>query len=260
MGSMREGCDIKKGAALDHDAPTEAEQQRAREQQQKEQRKEQMHQREEDRRAGKDAKAAVKQRDEERRIQEIAAQAAERAGAGGAESDEAAAAGRRGRGHARRRRGLRQDVDQNLGEGSPTRFFRAEDRWDDDHPTRPFAPDELKTMLDHSFNTKDGRLLNEVLVDTQYYLDRLPESAAAIFFFHDASMYDRVVATKAYVGMLDAYNLTESQFHLLKINHRCVNLMGEHDVMSDESAGARHFLATHPYGSNAGLGRRPATL
>ena len=53
MGSMREGCDIKKGAALDHDAPTEAEQQRAREQQQKEQRKEQMHQREEDRRAGR---------------------------------------------------------------------------------------------------------------------------------------------------------------------------------------------------------------
>ena len=210
MGSMVEGCNVEKGTARDHSAPTEKENQMQRELQQREQRKQQIQQRDEDRRA---REAAARERSEEHRTREVY-----------------------------RTRSL-PDPET----GTATQFRRAEEQ-QDGLPLHPFPPEELKNMLVHSYYNNKNSPMNEVLVDTRYYLDHLPESAAAIFFFHDASTYERVVATRAYVGMLDAYNLTESQFHLLKINHRCVNLMGENDVMTDESAGARHFLATHPYG------------
>ncbi len=112
---------------------------------------------------------------------------------------------------------------------------------------QPFKPTQLKEMLEHSM-TERGAPFNEVLIDSQHYMQNLPESVAAVFYFHDASVYDRILATRAYVGMLDAYNLTESDLKLLKINHNAVPLMNEGTVMADDSANARQFLKHHPFG------------
>jgi len=114
-------------------------------------------------------------------------------------------------------------------------------------PDQPFKPAQLKEMLEHSMNER-GAPFNEVLIDSKYFLANLPESVAAIFYFHDASTYDKILATRAYVGMLDAYNLSESDFRLLKINHNAKPLLTEGTLMADDSMNARQFLKHHPFG------------
>ena len=57
----------------------------------------------------------------------------------------------------------------------------------------------------------------------------------------DTRLADKVVATTAYVGMLDRYKLSESDIPLLMINRTSpITVM-------DVSAGARKFLASHSY-------------
>ena len=112
----------------------------------------------------------------------------------------------------------------------------------------PYKPLQLKDMLEHSMDPMNKAPMNEVLIDSKYYLDNLPESIAAIFYFHDASLYERTMATRTYVGMLEKYNLNETDFKLLKINHNAVPMKESGTVMTDESANARHFLSSHPWG------------
>jgi hypothetical protein len=112
----------------------------------------------------------------------------------------------------------------------------------------PFKPLQLKDMLEYSMDPQNKAPMNEVLIDSKYYLDNLPESIAAIFYFHDASIYERTMATRAYVGMLEKYNLTEKDLKLLKVNHNAVPMKESGTIMMDESANARHFLSSHPWG------------
>ena len=112
----------------------------------------------------------------------------------------------------------------------------------------PFKPLQLKDMLEYSMDPQNKAPMNEVLIDSKYYLDNLPESIAAIFYFHDASIYERTMATRAYVGMLEKYNLTEKDLKLLKVNHNAVPMKESGTIMIDESANARHFLSSHPWG------------
>ena len=112
----------------------------------------------------------------------------------------------------------------------------------------PYKPLQLKDMLEHSMDPQNKAPMNEVLIDSKYYLDNLPESIAAIFYFHDASLYERTMATRAYVGMLEKYNLTEKDLKLLKVNHNAVPMKESGTVMIDESENARHFLSSHPWG------------
>ena len=112
----------------------------------------------------------------------------------------------------------------------------------------PYKPAQLKEMLEHSMDPQNNGPMNEVLIDSKYYLDNLPESISAIFYFHDASLYERTMATRAYVGMLEKYNLTENDLKLLKVHHNAALMKDTGTRMSDESAGARHFLSSHPWG------------
>ena len=120
----------------------------------------------------------------------------------------------------------------------------------------PLPPTKLKDMLQHSMNPKyDSRsLYNEVLINSTYVLENLPHSIAAIVYFddeeakrlaasngEDSRLPDKIVATTAYVGMLDRYGLTEEDLPLLKINRT-----GAVSIM-DVSLGARKFLANHSY-------------
>ena len=74
----------------------------------------------------------------------------------------------------------------------------------------------------------------------------LPHSIAAFFFFHDSEydhtkphelLTDKIVATTAYVSMLDFYNMTETDIPILQINRTDASFM-------DVSGGARSFLET----------------
>ena len=118
----------------------------------------------------------------------------------------------------------------------------------------PYPPEELKAMLKKSMHDKDAKLTsNEVLVDSSYYVDNLPSSVAAIMFFDDATAEDKIIATKAYVALLDKYEVTEAEIPLIKVN-RGVDPEGNpikspstEPVVMDVSHKARDFLAKHSY-------------
>ena len=118
----------------------------------------------------------------------------------------------------------------------------------------PYPPEELKAMLKKSMHDKDAKLTsNEVLVDSSYYVDNLPSSVAAIMFFDDATAEDKIIATKAYVALLDKYEVTEAEIPLIKVN-RGVDPEGNpmkspstEPVVMDVSSSARNFLAKHSY-------------
>ena len=110
----------------------------------------------------------------------------------------------------------------------------------------PFPPDHLKDMLEHSM-TVSGAPDNEVLIDSALYLDRLPGSVAAVMYFHGANDWDQLQATRAYVAMLDAYELSESELPLLEVSHNAEPLDGTGAIMHDVSSGARAWLQKHPW-------------
>merc|ERR1711959_165344 len=90
---------------------------------------------------------------------------------------------------------------------------------------------------------------NEVLIDASYYTDHLPASVAAIMFFADATAEDKIIATRAYVALLDKYQVSEAEIPLLKVNRGLDELGNPMQSPSsvatvmDVSASARSFLA-----------------
>ena len=115
----------------------------------------------------------------------------------------------------------------------------------------PYSRDKLKEMLKKSMHSKqtDIGTSNEVLIDASYYVDHLPGSVAAIMFFNDATSEDKIIATRAYVALLDKYQVTEAEIPLLKVN-RGVDEQGNPlkspssvETVMDVSSSARNFLA-----------------
>ena len=95
---------------------------------------------------------------------------------------------------------------------------------------------------------------NQVLINTTAVMASLPHSIAAFVLFDDEAaikvgeaqgedtrLADKIVATTAYVGMLDHYKLDETDIPLLMINR------SSPITVMDVSAGARKFLASHSY-------------
>ena len=91
---------------------------------------------------------------------------------------------------------------------------------------QPYEPDKLKNMLKVSYNrtTAENAMYNEILIDAKVYERHLPGSISAVVYFHDEVALDlssndqaRMEATKAYIGILDAYDLTPADLPLLKI-------------------------------------------
>ena len=111
----------------------------------------------------------------------------------------------------------------------------------DPGPPNPYNATMLKHMLQISmsnasmynwtanaqYNADSEVSYNEVLIDSRAYTSQLPGSIAAVVFFDDAAedgRLDRVneeariEATKAYVLLLDKYDLREADLPLLQIN------------------------------------------
>ncbi len=120
-------------------------------------------------------------------------------------------------------------------------------------PTHPqaFYPLELKDMLNISMNPKNmgNSLYNEVLIDADTYRDNLPQSIAAIVYFDDSSVPDKVVAVHSYLQLLDEYNLTGKDLPLLKVTRKQkgYGLLDASEIVVDESAAARKYLMHHSY-------------
>ena len=117
------------------------------------------------------------------------------------------------------------------------------------HPL-PFLPLELKEMLTISMNPQNmaTSLYNEVLIDANNYKDNLPHSIAAVVYFDDSAVADKVVAVHTYLQILDEYNLTRSQLPLLKVARaRALSSIGAGELVADESAGATAYLAHHSF-------------
>jgi len=141
----------------------------------------------------------------------------------------------------------------------------------DPGPPNPYNATMLKHMLQISMNNEsmhnwtanalynaDNEVnYNEVLIDSRVYTRNLPGSIAAVVFFDDAAESNRtadaneqarIEATKAYVQLLDKYNLTEADLPLLKLRRPDPTLAKEPQQkveIEDASKGAREYLAKH---------------
>ena len=141
----------------------------------------------------------------------------------------------------------------------------------DPGPPNPYNATMLKHMLQISMNNEsmhnwtanalynaDNEVnYNEVLIDSRVYTRNLPGSIAAVVFFDDAADSNRtadaneqarIEATKAYVQLLDKYNLTETDLPLLKLRRPDPTLANEPQQkveIEDASKGAREYLAEH---------------
>ena len=121
---------------------------------------------------------------------------------------------------------------------------------------RPYNATMLKHMLKISMRPGTEHY-NEVLIDSRAYTRKLPYSIAAFVFFEDHTPGDgtqtteqaRLKATRAYVHMLDAYNLTEAELPLIKVirpNRLPIAVASPQDAaVEDASRGAREYLSQH---------------
>ena len=109
---------------------------------------------------------------------------------------------------------------------------------------QPFPPDDLKGMLQASLTYTQA--YNEVLVDGKVYVDNLPHSVAAFYYglLGSDDNWPRVHATQMYVAFLDFYKLGEDQLPLVQFDLGAADPL---EQMTDTSAQARAFLASHPY-------------
>ena len=115
----------------------------------------------------------------------------------------------------------------------------------------PYRASQLKDMLKKAMHNKQTGFStsNEVLIDASYYTGHLPASVAAIMFFADATAEDKIIATRAYVALLDKYQVSEAEIPLLKVNRGLDELGNPMQSPSsvatvmDVSASARSFLA-----------------
>ena len=127
------------------------------------------------------------------------------------------------------------------------------------HVWQPFDKDHTKDMLTYSMDPEsvgnkgaeklNTVLYNEVLIDSKNLMKRLPRSIAAFVFFDDdeydhtkpyTPLPDKIVATTAYLAMLNFYKLEEKDIPLLQINRTAGTFM-------DVSGGARRFLELHSF-------------
>ena len=124
---------------------------------------------------------------------------------------------------------------------------------------QPFDADHTKEMLTDSLDmnstgnlgakTLGITMYNEVLVDSKDIMSHMPKSIGAFVFFDDdeynrqkpyTPLPDKIVATSAYVALLDFYNLTETDIPILQVNRTDGSFM-------DVSRGARRFLELHSF-------------
>ena len=127
------------------------------------------------------------------------------------------------------------------------------------HVWQPYDANHTKEMLTSSVDmnstgnlgakTLGITMYNEVLVDSKDLMSHMPKSIGAFVFFDDdeynhnkpyTPLPDKIVATSAYVALLDFYNLTESDIPILQINRTDGSFM-------DVSRGARRFLELHSF-------------
>ena len=126
------------------------------------------------------------------------------------------------------------------------------------HNVHPLPPDKLKDMLDVSMSPNNAKMFgdsantyNEVLVNSTYFWQQMPQSIAAFVYFDDEAalqagqgqdlrLPDKIVAVTNYVKLLDYYKLSERDLPLLKVNRSGL-------TFEDVSFGARKFLANHSY-------------
>ena len=126
---------------------------------------------------------------------------------------------------------------------------------------RPYPRRKLRAMLQRSL--QPGMPYNEVLLDSKRYVAQLPASLAGIIYglpgpsatdsdfvlpSFGADAWGQVQAANAYVWLLDAFNLTESDVFLLHANENFDRPGATGAVLTDHSRGAREFVRTHPYG------------
>ena len=107
-----------------------------------------------------------------------------------------------------------------------------------------FPEDRLKDMLDRSFTDPALEFVyNEVLIDSQKFVQNLPGSVGAFVFgmTGKSAQGAQMQATAAYVNFLDAYKLTEADVPLLQLHHTGPQ------ALTDESAGARKYVEDHPH-------------
>ena len=128
----------------------------------------------------------------------------------------------------------------------------------------PFPKDHLKEMLERSmYEPGLTGAYNEVLIDSGRYMAQLPATLAAFVYglpgpgntdsdfvlpSFGTDVWGQVEATNAYVGLLDAFNLTESDVFLLHANENFDRPGATGAVLTDHSRGAREFVRNHPYG------------
>jgi len=125
---------------------------------------------------------------------------------------------------------------------------------------RPYAPENLKNMLKVSYNSSlaENAMYNEILIDSKNYVRHLPGSIAAVVWFADesssgmqfsANEQARMEATKAYIGILDTYNLTEAELPLIKIirpeRDQLTGKPTKKAMVVDKSLDARKYYSEH---------------
>ena len=117
-----------------------------------------------------------------------------------------------------------------------------------------YKPNELKDMLNESMNHCGDRCddYNEVVINSTYFVQNLPESILAIIYFDDAAGKEQVRAIETYVALLDKFKLTECELPLLKIVRGTDYTDAEerarrHSVVIDMSSSARAALDSHEY-------------
>jgi hypothetical protein len=68
----------------------------------------------------------------------------------------------------------------------------------------PYPPEQLREMLEISMADGAPPLYNEVVVDSQAYVQGLPSSIAAVAYYDDSTAEEQIKATETYLAMLQA--------------------------------------------------------
>ena len=107
-------------------------------------------------------------------------------------------------------------------------------------------------MLEHV--GRGGSGYNEVVIDSRKFVEGLPSSVSGVVFGlksgRGGNTFDRTRAVHTYVMMLDRYNLSASDFPLLRANYDVMDFSKEAllgPAFVDESSKAREYLKKHPY-------------
>ena len=108
----------------------------------------------------------------------------------------------------------------------------------------PYPPEQLIDMLNISMSEGAPPQYNEVIIDSQAYIDSLPNSIAAIAYYDDSSEEEQTKATETYFAMLQAYDLPVGDIPLVKLIREPAH--GQ-PFLEDATAGAEAFLSEQRY-------------